>query len=102
MKMGPIPAILAQQNSEGNWIESGPGYLPKYASTVWEIVLLAQLGANVSDERVRKACDYLLDHARGKYGGFCMSATPSGAIHCLQGNLCAAVIDLGMGDDPAY
>ena len=99
MARGPIPQILEKQDAQGFWIEPGPGYLPKYTSTVWEIILLAQLGANVSDSRIRKACDYLMDHARGKYGGFSMSATPSGAVHCLQGNLCTAAYDLGLGDD---
>ncbi len=99
MARGPVPLILASQEPQGFWIEPGPGYLPKYTSTVWEIIFLAQLGANVSDVRVRKGCDYLLDHARGTYGGFSMSATPSGAVHCLQGNLCAAVSDLGLEED---
>ncbi len=99
MSSGPIPEILARQDAQGFWIEPGPGYLPKYTSTVWEIIFLAQLGANAGDARVRKGGDYLMAHARGKHGGFSMSATPSGAVHCLQGNLCAAVSDLGFADD---
>ncbi len=99
MQSGPIPKILAQQDPQGFWFEPGPGYNPKYSSIIWEIILLAQLGANVHDERILKACDYLLEHARGRHGGFSMSATPSGAAHCLQGNLCYALYGLGLEED---
>lgn len=100
MENGPIPQILAEQKAEGFWEKPGPGYLPKYRSTVWQIIFLAQLGAKNTDERISKGCDYLLEHAIAKTRGFSMSGTASGTIHCLQGNLCAALIDLGCQDDP--
>ncbi|MDK2981194.1 MAG: hypothetical protein PWQ55_1541 [Chloroflexota bacterium] len=96
---GPIAAILDQQDAEGFWALPGPGYLPKYRSTVWQIIFLAQLGADCGDDRVRRGCDYLLSHTIGNFDGFSMTATPSGAIHCLQGNLAAALLDLGMDAD---
>ena len=100
MQTGPVPAILAEQDQQGFWAEPGPGYLPKYRSTVWQIIMLAQLGADGSDERIRKACVYLLENTRADHGGFSMTASGSGAIHCLQGNLCAALLQLGCQDDP--
>ena len=42
---GPIATILAEMNKAGYWVEPGPGYNPKYRSTVWAIIMLAQLGA---------------------------------------------------------
>jgi len=96
---GQIPAILTQQDAQGFWVEPGPGYLPKYRSIVWQVIFLAQLGADVREERVYKACDYLLSHAIGKFEGFSMTATPSGTAHCLQGNLGTALLTLGMGVD---
>ena len=99
MQFGPIPQILDAQHPDGYWVEPGPGYLPKYRSTVWELTLLAQLGANVSDDRVRKGCDYLLEHARTERGAFSMNARDSGRIHCLQGNLIAALLALGVRED---
>ncbi len=96
---GPVAAILEQQDAQGYWVQPGPGYSPKYRSTVWQVILLAQLGTDIREERVRKACDYLLAHSIGKFGGFSMTATPSGAIHCLQGNLGAALLTLGMPAD---
>src|SRR5512139_3601496 len=56
---GPIAAILSNMEKEGYWVEPGPGYNPKYRSTVWALILLAQLGASVEeDKRIEKACSY--------------------------------------------
>jgi hypothetical protein len=97
---GPIGLILNEMNEAGYWVKPGPGYNPKYRSTVWTLILLAQLGASASlDERIRQACDYLLDHALTRGGQFTLSASPSGTIDCLQGNMCSALLDLGF-DDP--
>ena len=100
MAAGPVPAILEAQETEGYWVEPGPGYYPKYRGTVWQIIFLAQLGADGEDPRVQRGCDYVLEHTRSKHGGFSATATPAGMIHCLQGNLCSALIDLGcLGDE---
>ncbi len=96
---GPIAAILKEMDDAGFWIKPGPGYNPKYFSTVWDIISLAQLGALVSeDERIGKACTYLLDHALTKNGQFSHNGTPGGTIDCLQGNLCWSLIELGWND----
>lgn len=100
MADGPVPAILEAQEPDGFWVEPGPGYYPKYRGTVWQIVFLAQLAADGNDAQVRSGCNYILDHSRCSRGGFSISGTPAGMIHCLQGNLCAALIDLGwFGDE---
>jgi hypothetical protein len=97
---GPIAAVLAEMHPEGYWVEPGPGYRPKYRSSVWSLILLAQLGAKAGrDERIAHACAYLLDHALTANGQFSISGTPSTTVDCLQGNLCATFLDLGY-DDP--
>jgi hypothetical protein len=97
---GPIASILAAMEPEGYWVESGAGYYPKYRGTVWSLIALAQLGGFVTcDERIRRACDYLLDHSLAPDGQFSVNGAPSGTADCLQGNLCAALSDLGI-DDP--
>lgn len=100
MTSGPVPTILAAQAPAGYWVEAGPGYYPKYSGSVWQIVSLALLGADGHDPRVRAGCAHLLDEARSTYGGFSVNGKPGGTIHCLQGNLVAALIDLGwLGDE---
>jgi hypothetical protein len=96
---GPIAKTLSKMQPEGYWSEPGPGYYPKYTGTVWSVILLSQLGASLElDKRVAAACAYLLEHALTKYGQFTMNGLPSGTIDCLQGNLCAALLNLGCED----
>ena len=97
---GPIPAILAKMEPEGYWVRPGAGYNPKYRSAAWSVLLLAQLGASaLEDERIGRACAYMLDHSLCSGGQFTTSGAPSGTIDCLQGNLCWALLELGC-DDP--
>lgn len=97
---GPIPKILAAMHPEGYWARPGAGYNPKYRSTVWSVILLAQLGASAKlDQRIAKACQYLLDHNLTGNGQFTINGMPSGTIDCLQGNLCAALTALGYKDE---
>jgi hypothetical protein len=99
-KQGVIADILAHMQPEGYWDKPGPGYLSKYRSTVWSIILLAQMGAMASeDERIGRACAYLLDHSLASGGQFSTNGAPSGTIDCLQGNLSWALLELGY-DDP--
>ncbi len=98
-RQGPVAAILAEMDAAGCWAEPGSGYLPKYRSTVWSIISLAQLGASISeDERLARACAYLLDHSLAHGGQFTMTGAPSGTLDCLQGNLCWALGELGCAD----
>jgi hypothetical protein len=97
---GPIAAVLANMQEEGYWVEPGAGYFPKYRGTVWSLILLAQLGACATEDgRIGRACAYVLDHALTAGGQFTVTGAPSGTADCLQGNLCAALLDLGC-DDP--
>jgi hypothetical protein len=96
---GPIAYVLDNMHEEGYWVEPGPGYNPKYTSTVWAMILLAQLGASVSeDPRIGKACEYVLEHGLATSGQFTASGAPSGTADCLQGNLCWALLELGCAD----
>ena len=96
---GPIATILAEMNAAGYWKKSGPGYDPRYRSTVWSLIMLAQLGASVlEDERIACACAYLLDYNLTTGGQFSTSNAPSGTVDCLQGNLCWALTEMGCTD----
>jgi hypothetical protein len=102
MMTGPVPAILDAQYPEGYWVKPGGGYSPKYRSTVWQIIFLAELGADAADERVQRGCEYLLSHSVASNGVFSANQkpVPSGCIPCLNGNLLYALQRLGYGDDP--
>jgi hypothetical protein len=99
-RAGPIAGVLAEMDPSGYWVEPGPGYNPKYRSTVWSVLLLAQLGARIEeDRRIERACAHVLEHALTEGGQFTASGAPSGTADCLQGNLCWALVELGC-DDP--
>jgi len=98
-ELGPIANVLDPMQPEGWWEKPGPGYGPKYRSTVWALILLAQLGASIDqDERVARACTYMLDNALSESGGFSCNRAPGGTFDCLQGNLCWALTTLGCED----
>jgi hypothetical protein len=106
MQSGPVPGILAAQQPQGYWQKPGPGYSTKYRGTVWQLIQLDRLGADPADPRVRTACEYVLRHTQSSSGGFGASGVaretppaPSLAIHCLHGNLLAALLNLGWLND---
>jgi len=102
MTTGPVPTILDAQHPDGYWVKPGSGYAPKYRGTVWQIILLAELGADPADERVRRGCQYLLSHSIAANGAFSayQRPVPSGSVPCLNGNLLYALLRLGCADDP--
>jgi len=96
---GPIAVILSKMHKEGFWEQPNHGYYPKYTGTVWSVILLAQLGASAEiDSRVATSCSYILEHNMTKNGHFTINGLPSGTADCLQGNLCASLLDLGCKD----
>jgi len=107
MKIGPVPKILARQKSGGHWGKPDDFYIrSKYRGTVWQLIVLAELGADASDERVRKACDFVLENSQDREsGGFAYVRSGSrGGRHdavlpCLTGNMVWSLIRLGYLDD---
>ena len=96
-QVGKIPAILAKMDLEGYWAKPGAGYSPKYQSSVWALILLAQLGARKEeDERIAKAMDYYRQHAFIDFGRINCSDSRPQTFDCLQRNMVWALLRLGM------
>ena len=108
MTTGAVPAILAAQLEDGHWEGPDRFYTAKYRGTVWQLITLAELGADGSDERVRRGCEAILRDAQDRdSGGFATDRArktggglPSRVIPCLTGNLVWSLIRLGMLHDP--
>lgn len=108
MAFGPVPAILAKQTEEGFWGERERFYLDKYRGTVWQLILLAELGADGEDPRIRKACEFILENSQdGESHGFAVNRSGktscgrhSEVIPCLTGNMLWSLIRLGYLEDP--
>jgi hypothetical protein len=106
MTTGPVPMILAKQRPEGCWGEPEDFYVNgKYKNTAWTLILLAELGANGRDERVRRACEFILQWSQDpKSGGFAYRGSaqggqPGAIIPCLTGNMVWSLIRLGRLND---
>ncbi len=108
MARGPVPRILSRQTKEGCWGPPEDFYIrSKCKGTVWNLILLATLGADGRDPRVRRACDFVLEYSQDRAsGGFSYSGTarnggaPSGVIPCLTGNMLWCLIRFGRLSDP--
>jgi Prenyltransferase and squalene oxidase repeat len=124
-----VAKIMSKQHVEGYWQDPTRPYHPKYKSSYWQIMILSQLGMDKTDERVRKACEFIfrfqLDEG-GFYAGYSMqqllaeyerrkkkgrklpSLSPNERakqayyqqqMSCLTGNISAALIRIGYKDD---
>ena len=108
MKVGAVPSILAKQSNEGCWEAPQRFYTAKYKGTVWQLIILAELGADGKDERVKKACEFILANSQDREsGGFSVwpgakteGGKHSGVIPCLTGNEVWSLIRLGYLEDP--
>jgi hypothetical protein len=107
MRIGVVPKILSKQNSEGGWEEPEKFYTAKYKGTVWQLVILSELGADGKDERIQKACEFILAASQDREsGGFSPwhSVKMGGGRHsvvipCLTGNMVYSLIRLGLLKD---
>jgi hypothetical protein len=108
MKIGVVPKILAKQKLSGYWGKPEDFYIrSKYKGTVWQLIILAELAADGKDERIRKACEFILDNSQDRQsGGFAyLSAKEGGGDHnkvlpCLTGNMIWSLIRFGYLEDP--
>jgi hypothetical protein len=103
MKKGVVPKILAKQKEGGYWEDSHSFYTAKYKGTVWQIIILAELSVDGRDDRIRKACEFILENSQDlESNGFSMwvsartgGGRSTGVIPCLTGNLVYSLIKLG-------
>jgi hypothetical protein len=108
MKNGLVPAILAKQKKEGYWEIPENFYTAKYKGTIWQLLILAELGADITDVNIKKACEFILNYSQDlESGGFAYSASAkkgggrhSEVIPCLTGNMVWSMVRLGYQEDP--
>ncbi|HVH50616.1 MAG TPA: hypothetical protein VM690_00595, partial [Gaiellaceae bacterium] len=98
MTSPPISTILHHQNAEGAW--NGGSYSPKYTSSHWSMILLAEYGVEGSDARVRLGARRILeDLAEGKGGLAWVFARDHGAS-CIPASVMRYACAAGFGTDP--
>jgi len=107
MKTGVAPKILAMQRNGGYWGTPESFYMAKYEGTVWQLIVLAELGADGKDERIMKACNFILKNSQDhESGGFSVveseegGGSHDGVLPCLTGNMVWSLIRFGHLADP--
>lgn len=107
MTTGVVPVILGKQNTDGSWGEPSRFYTAKYQGTVWQLMILAEMGADGNDPRVARACEFIFEHSQEHgSGGFSTyqsektgGGLPSYVIPCLTGNMVWSLLRLGYLND---
>jgi hypothetical protein len=66
----PVIKLLAIQDQGGWWGNSDQVTMPMYTSTVWQLIILAELGASVEHPAIRKAVDFVFASAQDSQGAF--------------------------------
>jgi hypothetical protein len=107
MEYGLVPGILALEHPDGYWTEAERFYTDKYKGTVWQLMILSELGADGSHPGIRKACEFILENSRDYESSafaYRKKAKGLGGLHsevipCLTGNLLWSLIRLGFLND---
>ena len=107
MKSGMVPEILRFQNTDGFWGEQKKFYSSKYTGTVWQLMILAELGADGNHPQIARACESILqqsqEHETGGFSTYESAKTSGGlpgyVIPCLTGNMVWSLIRLGYLND---
>lgn len=97
MQAGPVPAILAEQTEGGNWPGEHSFYTPKYKSTHWSLVLLAELHVDGQAPRFRRGVEFMLGQVSGRLAK--RLAEDESGWSCLFGNVLRYVCHAGLADD---
>ncbi len=109
MERGIVPKILAKQKEGGFWVNATHFYIKtKYRGTVWTLLVLAELYADGNHEKVRKACEFILEHSQEESGGFSYKSAERSAkggdhdkvLPCLTGNMVWSLLRFGLSEDP--
>ncbi len=102
----PVKTILEHQESGGHWAPEKSFYTGKYKSTVWTLLVLAELDADAHDERIQSGCQFILENAQHRESGAFSQrggrngGQASGVIPCLTGNMLWVLVRFGFLDDP--
>ncbi|MEL7654336.1 MAG: nitrogen fixation protein NifH [Bacillota bacterium] len=106
MQTGMVRDILDRQR-EPAYLQSYPKfYTDKYKGLVWQLIVLAESGADVN-QQIKEQCEYILSNSQEtQSGGFSQhTAMKTGGgritevIPCLTGNMVWSLIRFGYLDD---
>ena len=93
----PIPVILEQQTAFGSWAGEHSYYTPKYTSTHWSMVLMAEFSTDGSDPHLKKGAAYMLSQTIN--GSIKSIDEVDHGLSCFWGNMLRYVLHCGFEGD---
>ncbi len=103
---GPVAGLLAQQDSKGYWAFPEDCYWPKWSATVWNIILLGEMGISPSHPSVVAGCEYLLNTTMSQDKSWSPKSQSGPDSYpllwepCVTGNMARTLAVFGYGQDP--
>lgn len=107
METGTAPAMLERMRGEEYSNTLPEYYRDKYKGLSWQLLILAELGADGENAQIKKLCEYLFANSQEREsGGFSIDTSvkygggrKSTVIPCLTGNMIFALSRLGYSGD---
>lgn len=105
---GPVALLKEAQRGKGHWPPDNDCYSPKFTSTVWQLILLGEMGVPRTPW-IESAVERFFAQHQMDDGAFC--CPPLGAFekvekepcltgNMLTGNMIRTLLVFGYGDDP--
>ncbi len=98
-KRGWAADILAKQNRGGWWVSDEGLYRPKYVVTNWMLLVLADLGLNRKEPRIKRSTELWIRRFAKDDGGFGSDQAEKSHL-CVTGNTARALVQFGYSDHP--
>lgn len=98
LKHGWAAEILSARRPGGGWTDAATQYLPKYTSTNWMMLVLADLGLTKKEPVIAELCEFWMEGfsaTNGAVGGLSRRKPH----YCVAGNMARALIQFGYGED---
>ncbi len=102
----PVAGLLDEQHPDGYWGFAEEPYWPKWKASVWQLILLAELGLRGSHPQVRKGCEHFLNIAGSQNRSWpppdSADVSTSWGLWepCVTGNMARTLTVFGYDEDP--
>lgn len=97
METDPVPTILGRQTEAGHWKIDKSFYTPKYISSHWSMLLLAELSVEPSDPRFQRGAAHMLNATETKSPSWLQKERPG--LACFWGDMLHYVAYAGRFDE---
>ncbi len=101
-KKGWAAQILRKQKDDKYWENPESCFVPKWASTTWQLIVLADLGVSGEDERIRNSIEHFLEQHNVESGGFSLRPRGPEGFNphvCATGNMVRTLARFGYARD---